>query len=148
MSYSIEHLTISNLIMDQGAFGIAPFGLDRETIEIAAGAGFMSITNGAGGQRSIGAPGANLHDYAGVLALTFFAPGGAGSTAPRALADQIVEFFTGLKIDENGLPPSSTSAVVIDFNRDGIVPYLSDCREEGALLRTVVNAPFIRTERK
>ncbi len=148
MSYAIEHLAISNLIMDNSAFGLSPFGIDGEKVAVTAGAGFMSITNGAGGQTSMGSPEANLHDYAGVLAVVFFKAGGQGSKEARALADQIVDFFTGRKIDEDQLPPRSGSDVVIDFARNGLAPYLAECRHEGDLLRTVVNAPFIRTERK
>ena len=148
MSYEIERKVITNYLQTQSFYGMSPFGLDGEASNMAAGAGFMTLLSGRAAQRSIGAPGANLHDYVGVLAITIITEGGKGSTAGRVTADLIVADLTGRKLDETGGAPSVSSAVVIDFAREGLAPYLSSSRPEAPNHRTVVHAPFVRTERK
>jgi hypothetical protein len=124
-----------------------PFALDGETIQAAANAGGLRILNGQGALISIGAPGANLHQYAGVAAITFYTERGQGSRPARILADRILAAFTGLKLDETGEAVAPGAAVVLDFTRAGI-PYLAASVPEPPLHRSVVNLPFTRTERK
>lgn len=147
MSYEIERKVITNHLQAQNFFDLSPFGLDDDGITLAPGAGFMKILPGEGRQSSMGSPGANLHDFVGLLAITILAEGGQGSSTGRAKADEIISEFTGLKLDETGGTPTSSSAVVINFARNGLAPYIASARNEGKLHRTVVHAPFLRTER-
>lgn len=149
MSYETERKVLNNHVQAQSFYGMSPFALDGEAVEISAGAGFMTILNGQGRQASGGAPGSNLHDYVGVLAITIITEGGKGSGAGKAIADAIIADLTGLKLDENGnSPPADGASVVIIFGRDGVTPYIASSRAEAPNYRTVVNAPFIRSERK
>lgn len=146
MSYDAERFAITSFIRSRDFFGVDPFGLDREDFTVVAGGGFMTLLPGAGAQRSVGSPGANLHEYAGVLAITLFHEGGTGSRASRQKADEIVAAFTNLKLDETGGPVGASPAVVIDFARAG-APHIAAAFPETPFLRTVINAPFIRSER-
>lgn len=146
MSYEAERYAITTFLRVHDWFGLSPFGLDGEAIDAVAGGGYMTLLPGAAAQRSIGAPGANLHEYAGVLALTLFHDGGLGSRAARLKADDIIAAMTGLKIDETGGTPGASPALVIDFARAG-APHIAASFPEAPFLRTVINAPFIRSER-
>lgn len=146
MSYEAERYAITTYLRGQNWFGLSPFGLEGEKITVAAGAGHMRILPGTAGQRSVGAPGANLHEYAGVLAITFYHDGDAGGREPRLKADTIIAAMTGLKIDETGAAPGASPSLVIDFARAG-VPYLAASNPEAPFIRTVVNCPFLRSER-
>lgn len=148
MSYETERKVLSNHLHTQSFFDLSPFGLDGDDVSLEAGAGFMTILNGQAAQASIGAPNNNLHDYPGVLSITVFTASGDGSSEGRSKADTIINALTGLKLDETGATPSASSTMVIDFARNGLAPYIASARPEGGLHRTVVNAPFIRTERK
>lgn len=148
MSYEIERKVITNYLQAQSFYGLSPFGLDGEAVTLQAGAGFMTILNGQATQTSMGSPGSNLHQYVGVLAITVITEGGKGTKAARDFADTIINDLTGLKLDETGNPPSGSSAVVIDFANNGFAPYISSSRSEAPNHRTVINAPFTRTERK
>ena len=147
MSYEAERFSITTFLKSRNFFQLSPFGLDGESVEISDGAGFMTILPGSAAQRSVGSPGANLHEYVGVLAITFFHGGGKGTRPSRMKADVIIEALTGLKLDETGSLASDGSQIVIDFARAGC-PYISGSEQEPPFIRTVVNAPFIRTERK
>lgn len=148
MSYETERKVLTNHLHAQSFFDLAPFGLDGDDITIQAGGGFMAILNGQAAQASTGAPNNNLHDYPGVLSITVVTASGDGSSEGRTKADTIINALTGLKLDETGAAPSASSTMVIDFARNGLAPYIASARPEGKFHRTVVNAPFIRTERK
>lgn len=145
MGYDAERGAITAYLNAQSYFGITPFGLDGEPEEMTDGAGFMEITNGQGRQVSTGAPGANLHGYVGVLQITLVH---TTSRLARALADSVVDGLTGLKIDETGAVVSAGSTEVIDFSARGLVPYLARGWRETPYYRVLVNAPFLRSERK
>lgn len=151
MSYETERIAITNKIQSDNFYGIpqARFALEGEGANVSTpNSGFMIILSGQANQISVGSPGSNLHDYVGVLSITVITEGGKGSSEGKAIADQIINAFTGLKIDENGNIPSNASAMTIDFARNGLAPYISDARAESPNYRTVVNAPFVRIERK
>lgn len=148
MSYDIERIAISNFINSQSFFGLSPFGLDGEPVELAVDSAFMDILPGQGRQASTGAVGANCHEYVGVLAITILTDGPLGSAGATGFADTAIDAFTGRKLDENGDPPTGVSTVVIDFGRSGFVPHVARTRREAPYLRTVLNMPFVRTERK
>ncbi len=148
MSYDVERRVLNNHVQAAGFYGMSPFALDGDKIKLQAGAGFMAILPGQGRQASTGAPGANLHDYIGVLSITIITDGGIGSGAGKSIADTIIADLTGRKLDETGAAPSASSSMVIDFGRNGLVPYISSSRGEAPHHRTVVSAPFVRTERK
>lgn len=149
MSYDIERIVLSNFIkVTHSDFGLSPFGLDSSPVNLGDNSGFMTIIPGNGRQVSTGAPGANKHDYAGVLAITILTKGENGAADAAPFIDSIITAFTGLKLDETGSQPDATSAVVIDFGRSGLVPHVASKRLETPYLRTVVNCPFVRTERK
>lgn len=148
MSYDIERKVIANHLQANSFFGLDPFGLDGEPINLANGAGFLTIIPGEGRATSTGAPGANRHEYVSVLIITIVTDGGRGSRAGIALADAVIAGFTGLKLDEDGGTPDASSTVVIDFAQRGFAPYIGSSRSEAPFHRITVNAPFIRTERK
>lgn len=145
MSYEIERKVITNYLQAQSFYGLTPFGLDGDDLSVVEGSGFMTLMPGEARQTSTGAPGANCHEYVGVLAVTIIE---GDSPSARAVADSIIEDLTGLKLDETGLTPDASSTVVIDFGRNGFAPYLASSRPEAPHHRAVVNAPFVRTERK
>lgn len=148
MSYEIERIAITNYLSGQSFFGLKPFGLNGGSAEMKPGAGFMTILHGAAQIRSTGAAGSNLHDYVGVLAITILSEAEDVSSA-NEIADTAIAAMTGLRIDENGTTPTSGSAVVISFEaQGGLRPYIAESRAESPFHRVVVNAPFIRTERK
>lgn len=150
MSYEIERKVLTNFIVDtNSSFGLSPFGIDHAPVDLQDNSGFMAISKGFGRRSSTGAPGANRHDYAGVLAITLVTPGKDGSAGATGFIDPIIAAFTGLKLDEAGNQPTISSAVVIDFEPPGGgVPYVDEQRQEAPYLRTVVNCPFVRTELK
>ena len=148
MSYDIERKVIANHLQANSFYGLTPFGLDGEPVDLVAGGGFIHTLNGEGRAASTGAPGANRHEYVGVMMLTIVTEGGAGSSAGLALADTVITGFTGLKLDEDGGTPDTSSTVVIDFAQRGFAPYVSASRQEAPFHRTTINIPFIRTERK
>ncbi|WP_212525852.1 hypothetical protein [Actibacterium sp. MT2.3-13A] len=145
MSYEIERKVITNYLQAQSFYGLTPFGLDGDDVTVADGAGFMTLIPGEARQTSIGAPGANCHEYVGILAITIIE---GDSPSARAVADAVIADLTGLKLDEAGTTPDAASTVVIDFGRNGFSPYLASSRAEAPYHRAVVNAPFVRTERK
>lgn len=148
MSYDIERKVLANFAQSQSFFGLSPFGIDGEPFAPANDSGFMTVLNGIGRISSTGSPGANLHDYAGVLAITILTDGKVGAVGATPFIDTVIAAFTNLKIDEDGNTPDAASLVVIDFGRDGFVPYVANKAQETPYLRTVINCPFIRTERK
>jgi hypothetical protein len=148
VSYDIERKAITNFINSQSYFGLSPFGLDGAPVVLTDDSGFMTILNGQALQASLGSPGANRHDYVGVLSITVLTPGNTGASGATGFIDTIIAAFTGRKLDEDGNAPSAGSTVIIDFGRDGLVPHVSSKRQEAPYLRTVINAPFVRTERK
>lgn len=148
MSYEAERRAITNWMEAHNFWDVAPFGVDGGPVTLAAGAGFMALLPGIAQQRSTGAPGANLHDTVGVLAITLLTEGGLGSGPGREKADEIIADLTGLKLDEAGFSPSASSVLTIDFARNGLAPYIASSVAEAPFHRTVINAPFVRTERK
>lgn len=148
MSYDLERFAIATFADAQSNFGLSPFGLDMEAHDASDGSGYMTILPGQGRVASTGSPGANFHEYVSVLSITMTHIGGQGSRSARQAADVVIAAFTGRKLDEAGGAPSGSSSLVIDFGRNGLAPYISSVRTEGRFLRTVVNAPFVRTERK
>lgn len=146
MSYDAERIGISNFLNAQSFFGIQPFALEGDPIDLEDGGGFMTILSGAAVQASVGAPGANCHRYPGVLAITIV---DRDARLAKKLADAVVDGLTGVKIDETGAAVSPSSTVSIAFAQDGgLVPYISESRAESPFHRVAVNAPFVRTERK
>lgn len=148
MSYDIERIVLTNKADSESYFGLSPFGLDGGPVDLVEDSGFMTILNGQAVQASSGVPGANFHDYPGVLAITILTKGERGAGGATAFIDTVIDVFTGLKLDEDGAAPDNSSTVVIDFGRDGFVPYVLSKKQEATYLRTVINAPFVRTERK
>lgn len=149
MSYDIERQVLTDFIVtDNSEFGLSPFGLDGEAVKLSDNSGYMGIVQGVARQASTGSPGANFHDYTGILTITLVTPGKNGAAGATGFVDTIIAAFTGLRLDETGSQPTVSSAVVIDFGRTGLVPYVSSSRSEAPFYRTVINAPFLRTERK
>lgn len=157
MSYDIERRVLQNFCKAKDFFGLEPFGLDGAPITLPTppsdkswpfATGFLTIIPGIGRQTSTGAPGANCHDYAGVAAITVLTRGEEGATGATKTIDQVISEFTNLKLDQDGNQPDATSTVVINFGRDGLAPYIASKRQEAPYLRTVINCPFIRSERK
>lgn len=148
MSYDDERKVLANFANAQSFFGLSPFGLDGDPVELANDSGFMTILNGEGIQASTGCPGANLHDYVGILLITFVTRGESGAGGATEFIDAIIDLLTGLKLDETGAAPSAGSTMVIDFGRGGFVPSVQSKTQEAPWLRTVISAPFVRTERK
>lgn len=147
MSYEAERIAITNYINAQDYYGLTPFGLEGEPENLSNNSGFMVIQSGRAGQVSAGAPSANLHNYTGVLTITIVTEAGS-SSAGKAYADAIVDDLTGKIIDETGVQASASSTMTINFSANGQTPYISSSTPESPFHRTVVNAPFIRTERK
>lgn len=148
MSYDIERKVLTNKINTESYFGLSPFGLDGGPVDLVEDSGFMTIINGAAVQASSGSPSANCHDYPGVLAITMLTKGERGAGGATSFIDTVIDAFTGLKLDEDGAAPDNSSLVVIDFARNGFVPYVASKVPEAPFFRTVVNAPFVRTERR
>jgi hypothetical protein len=147
MSYDVERVVITNQINANAFFGFTNFGLDAGDFVENHNSGFMSIIPGqafvgsiAGDKRLIKSP--------GVLQVTFLFEGGSDSKESREKAQEIIDAFFELKLDENGKQPTSDSNVIIDFGANGFVPYISELRKEAPFLRTTVNASFLRTEKK
>lgn len=149
MSYDRERKVISNFIHSKNFFDLdgADFGLDAGTFKEVSNSGFMTILNGQPTVRSISGPSV-LVGTPGVLSITFLLDGGKDSTEARNKAQEIVDAFFEQKLDENGVYPTSSSTMIIDFGANGFVPYIASLRKEAPHLRTTVNASFLRTERK
>lgn len=148
MSYALERKVITNHLQANSFYGITPFAIDGDTDEITAGGGFMTILSGQGNTASVGSPGANRHEYTGVLSITILAAGGGGTGSAVTLADAVIDGLTGLRLDEDGGTPDVSSTMVIDFTARGLAPHIASSRPEAPFQRVVVNAPFVRIERK
>lgn len=147
MSYEVERIVITNWIRGREFFGLCSFGLDGNISTMVNESGWMNLLPGNAAQISVGSPGANLHQYVGVLAITVITEGVLGSGPGRVFADRIIDAFTGLKLDERGDVVAAGATTVIDFARAG-VPYIADSTPIPPFHQTVVNCPYTRTERK
>ena len=139
MSYERERISITNFMKDQSFFGLSNFGLDGDDFQEADGSGYMTIIPGRANIRSVAGPDL-LVGVVSVLTITFFLVGGKSSSEARTLAQKIVDAFFDKKLNEDG--------IFLDFSANGLVPYISNIRNEAPFIRTVVNAPFVRTEIK
>ena len=148
MSYEIETKAIAEYVNAQNYFGFKKFALDGAPADLTEpDTGFLTVVHGAGGIKSLGAPGANLHLWAGVAFFTFVTDIRQGKGAFYGFADVIVDAFLNTKIDETGAIVGVGSTVVINFAPGGLSPYISQVVSEAPFHRVVVNAPFSRTER-
>ena len=142
MSYERERISITNFLQGQQPkpfFGLSNFGLDGDDFKEANNSGYMTIIPGRANILSI-AGGNLLVGVVSVLAITFFMAGSKGSSETKLLAQKIVDAFFDKKLSEDG--------IFLDFSANGLVPYISTIRNEAPFIRTVVNAPFVRTEIK
>ena len=139
MSYERERISITNFLQDQRFFGLLNFGLDGDDFKEANNSGYMTIIPGRANIRSVAGPNL-LVGVVSVLTITFFMGGGQGSSAVKVLGQTIVDAFFDKKLSEDG--------IFLDFSANGLVPYISTIRSEAPFIRTVVNAPFVRTELK
>lgn len=147
MSYEAERKAIARRI-ETIAHGLTSISHDGETHTVVANTAFVDVVNGQSTQRSIGAPGSNLHYYPAVVFITIITEGGKGSSAAQVIADKIIDNLTGAKFNENGVTPTSTSEMTLDFAQLGQTPHVSEKRNEAPYYRLIVNAPFVRIERK
>ena len=139
MSYERERISITNFMENQSFFGLSNFGLDEGNFKEVAGSGYMTIIPGRANIRSVAGPNL-LVGVVSVLAITFFLAGGQGSSGARILAQEIVDAFFDKKLNDG--------VIFLDFSANGLVPYISNIRSDAPFVRTVVNAPFVRTEIK
>ena len=145
MNYEAERKIITNFLHSKSFFGLDKFGLEGDDREECANCGYMDIISGQPFVASIAGPG-QLVKYPGLLSITFFMNGDKGSGESKVKADLIIAELYDKKFDINGNRPSASSGLVINFGEGGQTPYIAEIRNEAPLIRTVVNASFVRSE--
>ena len=90
----------------------------------------LTIRNGEARQASIGSPGSNVHRHAGVIFIEIFTPGGQGTQAARALADEALAVFRNAHFGNIACQ----------------TPYVSKTVQESPWLVMTIVVPFHRDE--
>lgn len=149
MTYLTERVAIERWFLDRAPLDVnigwdgQPFTPDPAGRNIR-----LTINNGIVIRESFGQPGANLAAHVGVLQMQIMVPGGTGSDAWRELADEISTIFTGAIMGPDGYAVvSHDQPGIIQFGRDGNLPYVAGRFDEPPFTIITVNAPFTRFER-
>lgn len=153
MTYALERAAIETYFAAQWG-AITPVGWDGQAFEPPLDgngdplpAVRLTITSGATRQGSIGRL-ANRIDHLGLLTITIFTAGGAGSAAWRSRAETIMGLFFGKTLDQTGALITATSQAFIRFSPpelgDNRHPYVAADFADPPFHLTNVIAPFTR----
>ena len=151
MSFDAERRLIATFIAQtQSDFGLGEVelfgdGLDLSTSQFNRGS--VSIVSGQAALASFGAPGANLRYNPGVLFFRLFTDGALGWAGASAKADEIVNAFTGRRIDQLGGNPTATSTLIVDFAHNDFQPFVAAKEIRTPYFETTIQAPFVRKQR-
>lgn len=107
----------------------------------------LTIQSGAVLQGSIGRD-QNRMDHVGMVTVTIYTAGGAGSNAWRGYAETITDIFHGVTLDTAGIPITQTADAFVRFSPpqlgDRRHPYIAASFADAPFHITNVIAPFIR----
>lgn len=149
MTLVTERVAIERWFLDRAPLDVA-IGWDGQTFKPDPEGQSIRLTiqNGIVLRESFGQPGQNLAAHVGVLQAQIMVPGGVGSDAWRGLADAVMGIFTGALMGPDGGPVESHAQPgIIQFGRDGNLPYIAGRTDDPPFTTVTVNAPFVRFER-
>jgi hypothetical protein len=129
MSFAAERATIESHFAT--AWGTrTPVGFDGHAFTAVKNSVRLTILDGEARQASIGAPGANVARYAGVVAIQIYTEGGKGTATSRVYEDHVSDAFRNKTVG------------AINFG----IPYVSGSLEEPPFLVRTVMVPFTRDQ--
>ena len=146
MSYETERQAIEGYFAAQ--WSATPVHYDAHSATIVAPCIRLTIQNGTANQLSFGAPGANKVRHVGLLQIEIYVDGGAGSTEWRGYAQSLETLLLNKKLASDGTIATTSGAIVVDFGKGDLRPYIAGKSEQPPHLRVTMNAPFVRDEAK
>lgn len=146
MSYELERASIERYFAAQWA-DQTPVIWDGQGGEPTVNSVRLTIQSGAVLQGSIGRD-QNRMDHVGMVTVTIYTAGGAGSNAWRGYAETITDLFHGVTLDTAGVPITQTADAFVRFSPpqlgDRRHPYIAASFADAPFHITNVIAPFVR----
>jgi len=146
MSYELERASIERYFAAQWS-AQTPVIWDGQGGEPSTNSVRLTIQSGAVLQGSIGRD-QNRMDHVGMVTVTIYTTGGAGSNAWRGYAETITDIFHGVTLDTAGIPITQTADAFVRFSSpqlgDRRHPYIAASFADAPFHITNVIAPFVR----
>ena len=146
MSYELERASIERYFAAQWS-AQTPVIWDGQGGEPTENSVRLTIQSGAVLQGSIGRD-QNRMDHVGMVTVTIYTAGGAGSNAWRGYAETITDLFHGVTLDTAGVPITQTADAFVRFSPpqlgDRRHPYIAASFPDAPFHITNVISPFVR----